>query len=296
MKYKLIVVVVVFFCCFSCKKNISLDNLNGDKIGCFGHAGMGSKSIYPTNTLQSFETCLNKGADGTEMDIQVTNDGVLVIFHNDNLSGLTECGGVIRDLNWSDIETCRLHSALLKNLNVISFDEFIQSINSSSKYTFTFDCKLTSGTGDDNEYYQRFAKSIVSTINTYGLDQNTFIESSDPAFLSLIHTLNSELKLFYLAEDIDNDIKIASQNNFYGISVDNDNISSDQVTEAHNQNLRVTLYGVETNKQNYDAVLKQPDYIQTDDLDYLLRIFGKLNRHSGNFVSLLNNLKLQSSH
>ncbi|MBI3518547.1 MAG: hypothetical protein HY062_04220 [Bacteroidetes bacterium] len=113
---------------------------------------MGSKSVYPANTLLSLETCLNKGADGTEMDIQVTKDGVLVIFHNDDLSSITECGGVIRDLNWSDIETCRLHSLILKNLNVISFEEFIQTIGSPSKYTFTFDCKLTPGTGDDNEY------------------------------------------------------------------------------------------------------------------------------------------------
>ncbi len=295
MAFKLIFLSAIIFITNSCKKNISLNNLNGDKIGCFGHAGMGSKSVYPANTLQSLETCLSKGADGTEMDIQVTKDGVLVVFHNDNLSGTTECGGVIRDLNWSDIETCRLHSTLLKNLNVISFDEFIQNINSPSKYTFTFDCKLTPGEGDDNEYYQRFAKSIESTITNYGLTENVFIESTDPGFLNLIKTFNATLKLFYLAEDIDNDIKIAAENSFYGISVDNNKISADQITEAHNQHLRVTLYGLETNKQNYDAILKQPDYIQTDDLDYLLRIFGKLNRNSGSLKSLINNLKLKPS-
>ena len=220
MNFKLICLSAFIFIISSCKKNISLNNLNGDKIGCFGHAGMGSKSVYPANTLQSLELCLSKGADGTEMDIQVTKDGVLVVFHNDNLSGLTECGGVIRDLNWSDIETCRLHSTLLKNLNVISFDEFIQDINSPSKYTFTFDCKLTSGEGDDNEYYQRFARSIAETIDEYGIADNVFIENSDPAFLNLIKTYNPRPKLFYLAEDIDNDIKIAAENNFYGISVD----------------------------------------------------------------------------
>src|ERR1700741_3054428 len=87
---------------FSCKKDPPLTNLNGDKIGCFGHAGMGSRSVYPANTLQSFEACLDKGADGTEMDIQVTKDGVLVIYHNDDLSSATACGGVVRDLNWEE--------------------------------------------------------------------------------------------------------------------------------------------------------------------------------------------------
>lgn len=122
------VLLYVFISLLSCKKNISVNNLNGDKIGCFGHAGMGSRSVYPANTMESFKTCLNNGADGTEMDLQVTRDGVLVIFHNEDLSSVTACGGIIRDLNWSEIDACRINSPVFKHLNVISFEEFIQKI------------------------------------------------------------------------------------------------------------------------------------------------------------------------
>jgi len=290
MKIRLLILISIFAFLFSCKKNISIINLNGDKISCFGHAGMGSKSVYPANTLQSFEACLNKGADGTEMDVQVTKDGVLVIFHNDNLSGTTACGGNIRDLNWDEISACRVNSLLFKHLDIISFDEFMRSIDNPFQYTYTFDCKCTPGTDDENEYYKRFTNSIVKTIQDYGLEQNIFIENSDPAFLNLIKSSNSNLKLFLITEDYDNGIKTAVQNNFYGLSTSNELISKNQVNDAHSQNIRVTIYGVQTNRQNYSAIEKQPDFIQTDDLDYLLRLFGKLNR-KGNVYAMLHNFK-----
>jgi len=287
---QLVILTSIFIFLISCKKNISLSNLNGDKIGCFGHAGMGSKSIYPANTLQSFEACLTKGADGTEMDVQVTKDGVLVIFHNDDLSGTTACGGNIRDLNWDEISACRINSLLFKHLDIVSFDEFMQTIDNPFKYTFTFDCKCTPGADNENEYYQRFTNSIIKTIGDYGLEQNIFIENSDPAFLNLLKGLNNNLKLFLITEDYASGIKTAMQNNFYGLSASNELISKDQVSDAHSQNIRITLYGVQTNRQNYDAVEKQPDFIQTDDLDYLLRLFGKLNR-KGNIYAMVHNLK-----
>lgn len=44
--------------------------------------------------------------------------------------------------------------------------------------------------------------------------------------------------------------------------------------------------GVETEKENYAAVEKCPDFIQTDDINYLLKIFGKYNKGKGYWYSL----------
>lgn len=294
MNVRLIPLIIVSLFFASCKKDITLNNLNGDKIGCFGHAGMGTRSLYPANTLQSFVSCLNRGADGTEMDIQVTKDGVLVIFHNDDLSSVTKCGGIIRDLTWDEISDCRINSVMFNSLDVISFDEFFQSIDNPYTYTFTFDCKITPGSGSNDEYYNTFSSAVVSTIQKYGIQENVFIENSDSEFLNLIKRQNNQLKVFLLGEDFENDILLAEKNEFYGISFSNDHISSEQIQDAHSKNIRVTLYGIESNKQNYDAISKQPDYIQTDDLDYVLKLFGKFNRNSGRVSEFINNIGLKS--
>ena len=117
-----------------------------------------------------------------------------------------------------------------------------------------------------------------------------FIENPHPDFLSLIKHSNTELKLFLLAENYEADIKSAQENGLFGISISNDDISKDEVLDAHSKNIRVTIYGVETHNENISAVEKQPDFIQTDGLAYLLKIFGKYHFNNKYFHDLIFNV------
>lgn len=45
-----------------------------------GHRG--SKGTHPENTLAAFAEAIDAGADGIEMDLRLTSDGAIVVFHN----------------------------------------------------------------------------------------------------------------------------------------------------------------------------------------------------------------------
>lgn len=99
-------ILSIFLCC--CKRDVQMfkiHNLNGDKISCFGHGGMGVGFDYPIDTWESIEPVLRIGADGTEMDVQMTRDSVLEAYHNSYLSESTACNGTINDNLWADIES-----------------------------------------------------------------------------------------------------------------------------------------------------------------------------------------------
>ena len=71
---------------FSCQvEDFELNNLNGNRIDALGHGGMGISNLYPSNSAESILNCLYLGATGTEIDIQMTSDGVLVLFHDEEL-------------------------------------------------------------------------------------------------------------------------------------------------------------------------------------------------------------------
>lgn len=53
-------------------------------------AHRGARSIAPENTLLALEKARQCGADLWETDIQVTSDGVLVVFHDDTLERTTD--------------------------------------------------------------------------------------------------------------------------------------------------------------------------------------------------------------
>ncbi len=283
--------ILLLLLSLSCSKDpplFKLDNLNNNEIGCFGHAGMGSRSLYPVNTFESLESCLNRGADGTEMDVQVTKDSVLVIYHNENLSAATSCSGRIKEMNWSEIQDCKMNSLLFKNLDVMSFDEFIQKIPNPKDYIFTWDCKLwiDDFNADNNEYFRFFARTLIRTMDAYDLGQNIFIENPVIGFLLIAKEMRPSLKLFYLAETYEGGLEQAVQWKFYGISMHHTKLTAEQIKTAHENNLHVTLFGVLSEKENYSAVEKSPDFMQTDNINYLLKIFGKYNKGKGYLFSM----------
>ena len=46
----------------------------------FGHRG--ARGHAPENTMSSFQTALEMGADGIELDVQLTKDGKVMVCHD----------------------------------------------------------------------------------------------------------------------------------------------------------------------------------------------------------------------
>ncbi len=60
-----------------------------DDIDAQGHRG--ARGLKPENTLPAFETALDLGVDTLELDLHYTNDGVVVIWHDDKIKK-DKCG------------------------------------------------------------------------------------------------------------------------------------------------------------------------------------------------------------
>ncbi len=72
----------------------------------FAHRGGASDA--PENTMPAFEHAVRLGYRYIETDVQVTLDGVLVAFHDDDL--MRTCGrrGRISELTWAEVATARV--------------------------------------------------------------------------------------------------------------------------------------------------------------------------------------------
>ena len=66
-------------------------------------AHRGFSSRYPENTMLAFEQALKLGADGAEFDIQLTSDGVPVVFHDESLLRITGSDLLIKDLTLEEL-------------------------------------------------------------------------------------------------------------------------------------------------------------------------------------------------
>lgn len=61
-------------------------------------AHRGARQVAPENTLPAFERAMEMGADGLELDVQISADGQLFVFHDTLLDHLTDGTGVAAEL------------------------------------------------------------------------------------------------------------------------------------------------------------------------------------------------------
>jgi glycerophosphoryl diester phosphodiesterase len=270
--------------CFliTCKRDVALyeiNNLNGNKISSFGHGGMGFKFMYPMDSYESIDSCIRFGADGTEIDIQMTKDSVLMAFHHGNLNEGTLCDGVINDKLWPEIWGCHFTSPISSTVNLMAVKNIFARLNNFRNYTYTFDCKMYSN-HPDLAFKNQYANAIINLMDEQGISsEKLFIESQDTTFLRILKTKRASLKLFIYPKTFDEGLSIAENMNLFGITISNEKITKAQVELAHKKGLRVTLWNTASQSENMNAVLKSPDFIQSDDVIYLLKIFGRYNKH-----------------
>jgi hypothetical protein len=77
-------------------------------------------------------------------------------------------------------------------------------------------------------------------------------------------------KCFINPGDFETGLAQADSLGLYGIIMEMDNITTEQIKTAHQHAKRVQLWGPVTKNENMEAIQKNPDAIQTDNVNAML--------------------------
>jgi len=270
-----VILVFVFVLLFNqCAKedDFIIDNLNHNTIMILGHAGMGDLYKFPNNSVESIEPVIGIGADGTELDVQITKDSILILYHDVTLDGRTKCTGFDSPYyyNWDDIKNC-VYNTLAGTIPIYTADELFSTSTNLNEYYFSFDCKLLQDLAYDKNYRKIFLRAIKRLCEKYDMVENVFIEG-DLDFLRTAKELGMQNKGFVIGSSIDE----VSRNHMFGIGASID-ISADSVSYAHQKGLYVMMWGAKTDDGNKKAIQANPDILQTDKPIPILMLFNRFN-------------------
>lgn len=76
-----------------------------------GHRGTGPTRQghpFPENSISSFLAAIHEGANGIELDVEITQDGQLIVMHDDTLDRTTNCTGCVSETSFEQVRACRL--------------------------------------------------------------------------------------------------------------------------------------------------------------------------------------------
>lgn len=111
----------------------------------FAHRGFSGR--YPENTMLAFSKAMEAGADGIELDVQLTKDGHVVIIHDETVDRTTNGTGAVvsylledlrkldasstytGQMGFNPVPTLREYFELVKDFSIITNIELKTSVN-----------------------------------------------------------------------------------------------------------------------------------------------------------------------
>ena len=236
--------------------------LVGEKRQVLISAHRGAKSLAPENTLASFRKSIELGLDFIEIDVRTTQDGRLVILHDDSLKRTTGLDRSVRNADYADIRKLSAgewFGVFFKDEKVPSIDEVFEM--AKGKIRFFVDFK-------DGK-----AEDILDAMRRHGvLDDCIVIGSRNK--LSEIKSLEPKAKLMpglIDSKQIDDLINLCRPYAFgtkWGI------LSKELISECHAKGVKVfsDAPGSHENIEDFCQAMEWGiDCIQTDEPVMLLR-------------------------
>ena len=97
-----------------------------------GHRGMAA--LYPENTMVSFIAAHKAGVDMIEMDLHLSKDGELVVFHDYTVERTTDGAGAVSSFTISELKKLDAGAKFDNKFageRVITFDEFLEFVKTT---------------------------------------------------------------------------------------------------------------------------------------------------------------------
>lgn len=135
-------------------------------------AHRGASGQAPENTIESFQLALDQGADGFELDVQRTADGVLVVCHDETVDRTSDGSGAIAELSWAQLSEFDF-SAAMPGFDGVRIPTLAQVLELVVGTSAVVNIELKNSI----ERYPGMEAEVVALVSRMGLDRQIWYSS-----------------------------------------------------------------------------------------------------------------------
>jgi glycerophosphoryl diester phosphodiesterase len=244
-----------------------------------GHRGTGQTRAghpFPENSISSFLAAMDAGADGLSLDVEITQDGQLIVMHDDTLDRTTNCAGCVSAMTFDEIRACRLLDGagavtderpptLLEVYSAIGGNAIIDV----ELKLFGSEC-LTDTTGPE-----QLVAAVLDEVTLIGGEDRTIFSSFDETVAELVKTARPG---YYSALLSSNPVPELVET---ALSLNQDaihplfSVTAETVQAARDAGLQVNVWTVNTADLMQAQLDKGTTAIITDDPAVLAELLGR---------------------
>lgn len=154
----------------------------------FAHRG--SAGTHPENTMVAFQAAQDIGAEGIELDVQLTKDQIPVIIHDEMINRTTNGSGWVKDFTYEEIKEFDAGSwfaSSFKQATIPSLEELLQWAASSD---LLLNIELKTGV----VRYPGIEKIVIDLVKKYHLVDRVILSSFNHYSLVEIRKFDSSIE------------------------------------------------------------------------------------------------------
>lgn len=152
------------------------------------HRGYNSK--YPENTMLAFREAEKVGADGIELDVQLTKDGEIVVIHDETIDRTTNGTGYIKDMTYEELRKFVVRDKQKKIGAKEQIPSLIEVLEWLKTNTLICNIELKNGIFP----YKGMEEKVIELVRSFRLTDRIILSSFNHYSIVYCHRLAPEIE------------------------------------------------------------------------------------------------------
>ncbi len=236
---------------------------NTQKVLVTGHRG--ASGLAPENTIPAMLKAIETGADFSELDVQESSDGVLVLLHDSSLKRTAGLNVNIWEMDYESLKTVDVGSWFdpkFAGTTIPTLEEVMDVVRGKMK--LNIELKV-------NSHEDQLSERVVDLIERKKFISECIVTSFDFPAIDRVKELNPSIKAGYLFSQIPEDVDVFNANVDL-FSVKYKIVTKEFVDKAHAHHKDVHVYTVNDPKEMQRLIDLGVESIITDRPDILVKM------------------------
>ena len=166
----------------------------------FAHRG--ASGYAPENTLEAFALAMDIGADGIELDVQMTKDGEVVVIHDETINRVSDGKGRVKDYTLVQLREFSFdnHMECYGHVSIPTLKEVLELVRPSK-----MDVNIELKTGI--YWYPTLEEKVMEIVKNCGMEERVIYSSFNHYSVQKIRELDSKAETAYLYSDVILDVE-----------------------------------------------------------------------------------------
>ncbi|MCY8491807.1 glycerophosphodiester phosphodiesterase [Bacillus inaquosorum] len=162
----------------------------------FAHRGASGQ--FPENTMLAFEKGIEAGADGIELDVQLTKDGCIVVIHDERLDRTTSLKGFVKDTAYDVIMTANAAAGHDQTYSDIKVPLLADVLSWAEKKNFLINIELKNSV----IRYEGMEEKVLEAVKRFNIEERVILSTFNHESLALCARLAPHIERAALTSDV----------------------------------------------------------------------------------------------